>query len=336
MKKHYTLLLLLVIGCVALQGQSWKLMRYELVLGTGTSTIFGDFVGVSAFDNSNNFGLKDIKYSTQRPSITLAMRYKVTNVFSARINFFYGRGYADGEKKEIQQKKIKAVTDMIEFSPQFEYYFLREERKARSSAIFNRRGMINNYSTFSSYLFAGVGGLVYRPKLIEGSFENRLNNKESEFKYNQMGVTAVFPVGIGFKYILDSRFILGAEIGRRFTFSDYIDGFGPSIDRLAEGNKQRDDTYYFTSVYLAYKLRTKRNGLPELFVKNPNKTGGLPFFAGGSAKAASAKAAKEGEDDPNKGLFKFNKTNKSRGKYNTKSRVFGSDDKRKINNPRKK
>ena len=54
-----------------------------------------------------------------------------------------------------------------------DYYFISEEKKFRSPAMFNRRGMINNYMTLSAYGFLGVGGVyakadVFIPEYPDG------------------------------------------------------------------------------------------------------------------------------------------------------------------------
>jgi hypothetical protein len=299
--------LVLFIAALSLNAQSWKLMRWEFMVGTGTAHIFGDFTGIPSVNNENMFGLKDIVWEDTRPSMVFAMRYKISNRFSARMNLMYGRGTADGRTNEYNPRDAVAKVNLIELSPQIEYYFIREEKKARSAAIFNRRGMLNNYSTFTAYLFTGVGGLLYNPTEIEGFFVDRraYNSRQRgyplEVHEKQFLFTGVIPAGIGAKYILDSRIVLGVEIGGRLTFSDKVDGFKPDQTRLVDEvypNGSAKDFYYFTSINLSYKLRTNQNGWPILYVKPAHKTGGLPLFGGGANKARSAKEAKSGSADP--------------------------------------
>jgi len=287
----------LTILSTSLFSQSWKLRRWEMTAGIGSAHIFGDFSGVSSLNNNNLYGLKDFTFQDTRPSLLLAMRYKITESFSARMNFLYGRGVsnsANGGSVYHKDKNVIARSNMIEITPQAEWYFLKEGRKFKSSAIFNRRGMVNNFATFSGYLFAGVGGVMYNTNL-EGIY---LTTRPDEVETGKNSFTAVIPGGVGFKYVLDSRFVLGFEVGGRYTFTDYLDGF--SSDYTVKDVK---DIYYFSSLNVSYKLKTNRDGWPEFGLK-PGSSGGLPFGAGGSPKARSAKAAKSGGGDPNAGFFK--------------------------------
>lgn len=120
---------------------------------------------------------------------------------------------------------------------------------------------------------------------------------EGRDKYARIQVA--FPLGLGFKYNIDRNFSIGAEFGARYTLTDYIDDvsttyvdnewladYNPLAARIADKSIQtNDDTdplpfvqygagnqrgeslyndfYFFSLVYISYKLRTGRNGLPK-------------------------------------------------------------------------
>ncbi len=47
-----------------------------------------------------------------------------------------------------------------------------------------------------------------------------------------MGITLAIPIGLGIKYIISDKWMLGYEIGYRQTISDFLDGFkSPSSNR---------------------------------------------------------------------------------------------------------
>jgi hypothetical protein len=291
-KTIFTALTALIIVS-SVSAQSWKLRRWEIAAGIGTAHIFGDFTGESSLNNENLYGIKDVTIPDSRPSVMLAMRFKATERISARMNFIYGRGFADGSISSANPRDAFAKTNIIEITPQGEFYFLKEGRKFKSSAIFNKRGMVNNFATISGYVFGGVGGLIYNPN-IEG--ESFINSQEpGEIQHGQTSFTATFPAGVGFKYILDSRLVLGFEVGGRYTLSDYIDGFSSEFSNAR-------DIYYFTSFNVSYKLKTNRNGWPEF---DRRRGGGLPFGGGSSSAARSARQAKRGGGDPNAGFFNW-------------------------------
>ncbi len=69
------------------------------------------------------------------------------------------------------------------------------------------------------------------------------------------------PIIVGFKTTLTQRFILGAEIGVRYSFSDEIDGSLPDSELLHDdysfGNLNNNDWYTFTQLTLTYTFGRK-------------------------------------------------------------------------------
>jgi hypothetical protein len=128
--------------------------------------------------------------------------------------------------------------------------------------------MVNNYSKVFVYLFAGAGGVFFNPVPLEG-FKDKLekikeiDNPSEEvlaaYKDNYSKFAPVFPVGVGLKYAIDAKWSLGLELGRRFTTTDYIDGYSNPV------YSKHNDTYYIGSFKVIYKVRTKRHGKPILF-----------------------------------------------------------------------
>jgi hypothetical protein len=139
-------------------------------------------------------------------------------------------------------------TTIIEPSLVFEYYLLSEGTSRYSSAIFNRRGMINNYSRFYVYLFGGAGGAYYNATAKENiSFDERFTAST--------GFVPVFPVGAGLKFSIDAVWSIGFEYGRRYTLTDNLDGI---TTQFSENN----DVYDFAVFKAIYKVRTDRRGRP--------------------------------------------------------------------------
>ena len=136
-----------------------------------------------------------------------------------------------------------------------EYNFLKEERKFRPSNLFNRRGMINNYSLLSFYGFLGAGGLFFSPKLNinQATYQP---TKETISGYSK--TSAVIALGLGLKYSIDQEWSVGFDFGRRFTFTDYLEG----INTVYSKSK---DIYYFGVFHAIYKLQTDRRGIPIIF-----------------------------------------------------------------------
>ena len=247
------LVFILILGFTGISfSQRWKLLRYEVMGGVGSANVFGDIGGAAT--QSNLFGLKDLRIQYTRPSFSVGIRYKLQENMALKLNLIYGFA-AESDKSSVNDtRRLSYTTRLFEQSLQYEYYFLKEDRRKHSAASYSRRGMINNYSRVAMYGFAGLGGLAYTPKLHVEGFAPPPQNILGP------GYTLVFPVGIGAKYIYSDRFAFNAELGGRMSLSDGLDGY-TSISSKA------NDIYYFLSISIAYRLKTGRNGLPK-FMEN--------------------------------------------------------------------
>jgi len=120
--------------------------------------------------------------------------------------------------------------------------------------------MINDYKTITAYGFLGVGGLFFSPKL---SFNGSPPEPGTNYFTDYSNVSIVIPIGLGVKYVIDRFWSVGFEFGRRFTFTDYLDG-------LSSKYSSSNDTYYFGMFHAIYKLETDRYGVPLIFKRHRN------------------------------------------------------------------
>ncbi|MFC2115245.1 DUF6089 family protein [Bacteroidota bacterium] len=245
----YTVLILLFIPHPG-QAQKWKLRRYEGLFGVGFCNYFGDIGGTASANNW--FGIKDISIKSTRPSFYFGARYKIRPNIAVKMNLMYGFISGDDEGGKNNDRGFKFSTMMFEPSFQAEYSLISEEQRRRSSALFNKRGMMNNYSQINLYLYAGIGGAFFRPK-VNDAMELSVNYDPD---HSRMGI--VFPAGVGVKYVLSSKWSLGAEFGVRWTTTDYLDAYTSSWSKA-------NDLYYFGNVHAVYRIRTSRRGAPMLF-----------------------------------------------------------------------
>lgn len=244
------ILILLVLSCVFVtdsMAQRWKLRRYEVGLGIGSVQVFGDIGGTA--DKENWFGLKDIKLDETRPAFSLMGRYKVNTFISAKANLNLGFGSGkDAGSRNDRGRSYKTM--LIEFSGQAEHYFLVEEKRYRSAAMYNKRGMVNNFSTLSAYTFLGAGVVYARsshgaaPVLPYDDYQPGAH------------IAPVIPFGLGAKYVIDDKVFIGAELGYRWPLSDYIEGYKQTI------SSQHKDVYYFFMLSVNYRLKTTRRNIP--------------------------------------------------------------------------
>jgi hypothetical protein len=247
------LLVLLFIAIEPAMGQRWKLRRYEIGGGLGMTQVFGDIGGT--IDQKNWFGLKDIKFDETRMAFPIYARYRLDPVYAIKMNAVLGFG--NGTDTLSRNNRGRSYnTTLFEFSAQGEYYFVAEERRYKSAAMFNRRGMLNNYMSVSGYLFLGIGGVYSRARIDQGTDWNLTRDS-----YKPSNIGMVIPFGIGCKYIIDDRWLVGAELGYRISFSDYIEGYSQIV------SSKHNDVYYFLDIKVGYKLQTTRGGLPSFLDK---------------------------------------------------------------------
>ncbi|WP_405573599.1 DUF6089 family protein [Winogradskyella sp. Asnod2-B02-A] len=103
-------------------------------------------------------------------------------------------------------------------------------------------------------------GLKGTPYLYSGiSLANHDNNyftSAGQFTSENTRSWAVgIPMALGYKAKISHHFVLGAEIGARYTFSDELDGSVPDsvdLETLSFGNTNNTDWYMFTGITLTY------------------------------------------------------------------------------------
>ena len=242
--KLFLVLLMLILPMVS-HAQHWKLRRYEPYIGIGTTSFYGDIGGSSSTNTA--MGFKDIQLQYSRPSLVLGLRYKLESDMALKFNMVYGFVAANDDGSRNDARNYAFSSTIFEPSLQFEYYLLSEGRSFISTALFNKRGMVNNYSRLYIYLYGGLGAVFFDPK--------PLKDFVSQFDDNFTKFGVAIPVGIGLKYSIDANWSLGLELGRRFTTTDYIDGYTSKFS-------DHKDTYYIGTFNAIYKIRTDRGGRP--------------------------------------------------------------------------
>ncbi len=236
-KKIILLLLLLHLTVIASWGQIWRATPYEAFAGIGFSNYFGD-IGGAATDN-NWYGLKDLEILSSRPVISGGARYNHSRFlsFSAGLS----AGLLHGTDARGRNDHRKFVFNTIIFEPSVKVEFLAIKDFQVLSGV-NRRGMVRNYGTLTAYLFGGTGAVLYHvmPNDVQKSIQER-DGIEHGF------ITLVLPAGIGVKVGIANNMDIGIELGGRYTFTDYIDGYTSEFSTA-------NDIYYLTTVSLVHRF----------------------------------------------------------------------------------
>ncbi len=261
----FAFIFLFVVSTVV-DAQRWRTRRYESYIGLGTANVYGDIGG--ALTQENLYGLKDIEITSTRPSISVGAKYKIDHRWFARVNLSSALLQGSDEGSLNQDVRAgggyKFHSFIFEPSAMAEFYILPESRSMVSEAIYNKKGMVNGFRQIYLYLFTGAGAVVNFPTVTyidprDGEADVEVGDdgyQRPEDQFRRVG--AVIPFGIGAKMDLTAYWTVSAEFGRRFTFTDYIDGY---TSRFSTAN----DTYDFMQVVFSYKIQTDKNGLPVIF-----------------------------------------------------------------------
>ncbi|MBN2347563.1 MAG: hypothetical protein JXJ22_01925 [Bacteroidales bacterium] len=226
----------------------------EGIISVGSAQVFGDIGG--AADANSLFGLKDLQFDETRPAFGLGVRYKIDQRYSVKLNLNLGFGSASDFGSVNSERNFSYKTTLFETALLGEFYFLQDNRKRQTPAMFNRRGMINNYSVLSSYVFTGLTPLLFWPK-FEGTTRGEHMDKITGYSKISVGI----PLGLGVKYTIDDSWIFGIELGGRYVFSDFIDGYTNLL--FSKSN----DIYYLLLFSFNYRIETSPKGLPRFLDK---------------------------------------------------------------------
>jgi hypothetical protein len=223
----------------------WKLKRYELSFGIGSTQFFGDLGGFSRTDNL--LGLKDFRLRSTGFNANTSLKYRLLRSFSARVNLASGFFHSTDVGGINENRGFASSTLFFEPTIIGDYHFIKPAGRPSSLFMRSRRNFLRTFfATNDFYLFAGYGGLLYSV---------RPNDLLSAAETKRRGFTAVIPAGLGINMIYNKFFNFGLELGGRYTFSDYIDGYTSQYSKS-------NDIYYFLNINIIYKLKTGKNGLP--------------------------------------------------------------------------
>ena len=226
--------------------QLWKLRRYEVTAGIGATQFFGDIGGFSKGDNL--LGFKEITFRQTRINLSTAVKYRILDDVSVRLNLAFGYFHATDVRGSNVERGFESRTMFFEPSFLGEYYFIKNKGENSFLLIKGKGNGLHSFlSMLDFYVFTGFGGLSYNVSP---------NNLLAPQATKTSGFTAVIPAGLGVNMIYASYFNFGLELGGRYSFSDNLDGY-------TSPHSKSNDVYYFLNFVFTYKIKTGKNGLPS-------------------------------------------------------------------------
>lgn len=219
MKKIFWIFFIFFITLTFTYGQRWRHTWTEIVLGVGANKIYGDIGGGK------------IGYAFQG-----GVRIKIQEFSSIKFSVTYGKGSGSDAGTKNNDRGYSYQTILIEPSVRFEYHLFTRQNERIGT---NFRELIINEPKINAYIFAGAGGLYFKPT-PGGELEQDYNDDFSK-------LTLTIPVGLGFKYGLNKTLAANVEFGGRYTYSDYLDGYTSSFSKAR-------DIYFFGIISISWKL----------------------------------------------------------------------------------
>ncbi len=242
----YILLLAMLVPTTA-EAQRWKLRRYEAGIGGGTVHTFMDI-------GSPNDALRSFQLIDSRFNAGVHAGFKLLSSLTIRLDLNYLM--IGGLDPEIRDRSLSFTSNCFEPLVRFDYnLFGSGARSFGSNALFNRRGMINNYGESYFYVFSGIGGIMSKSKVTDVNGDEVIGNPSY---YNNLNWGIVIPAGLGYKRSMNAYVDLAIEVGGRFSFTDKIDGYKHATA------SDYNDKYITTTVKAVYKIRNDRRGRPIL------------------------------------------------------------------------
>lgn len=171
----------------------------------------GAFLGATLnySDPSNDIYLENVRYSVMgfgRKHLDkhFALRFNIAFVRIAGIDSISESSYQ-------RNRNLNFFTDIYEGSVQLEYNLL--EDKTRGRRIKNRT---------IPYVFIGLGLSYFTPKTIYAGTEYELAGLQTGGK-NYSQICGVMPLGLGVRYYMSPRWLIGFEMSARLTTTGFLD-----------------------------------------------------------------------------------------------------------------
>jgi hypothetical protein len=187
----------------------------------GGSNFIGD-LGATTYVNPNS------------PAIGLVYKWNKTPRHSWRFSIIQSKIVAkDSQSNDPGRKfrKYEFKNTIKEFTGGIEFNFFD----------FNMNNPLDR--KFTSYVFTGLS-ISFYDSLFLITNQADIDSKEK---------TIALPLILGVKSNLTSNFVIGLEVGTRFTFADDIDGSLPKNNLGTPfGNKNNNDWYVFSGLTLTY------------------------------------------------------------------------------------
>jgi opacity protein-like surface antigen len=225
------------------------------------ATVFGGFANY--YGDLQN---KPITLDQSSLAISAGLKYDVTEHIAIRTGFMYGKIGGDDKrnKASLQFRNLNFQSKIFEWNLLAEYTLFDLHDKKLSPYIFGGLAIFH----FDPYTFDSLGNKYFlHPLSTEGQGLAQYPDRDP-YKLTQFAI----PFGLGVKYRVTDRVVLGYEFGLRETFFDYLDDVSNTyVDQTALLNAKGPK-----AVELAYRSGELHGGDPN-YPLDGTKRGGPEF-----------------------------------------------------------
>ncbi len=198
----------------------------QITFAIGASNFLGELGGANQI---GTFFVKDLEFSTTKPSAALGYRYKFNQLFALSGGFHYlaVKGNDNLTTEPFRQNRnLSFKSNIFELSIQGEIYFTKEQQ-GHLYRIKNAKGR-KSYK-LQVYAFGGIGGFYFNPKAqyhgkwvaLQPLGTEGQGLPDGPKKYSRVSIC--IPYGLGVSEAIGKEWSIGIEFGIRKTFTDYID-----------------------------------------------------------------------------------------------------------------
>lgn len=216
--RHLTLLIISILSIQFSHSQIFEIGGFA-----GGSNLIGD-VGATDYINPN------------APALGLLFKWNRSKRHSWRASLIYSDLKAYDSKSDDPrriQRDYDFDSNLLEISAGMEFTFMD----------FN---LHSGRTVATPYLYSGISVAKHDNYYFLNGIQTSENT--SSWAYG-------IPMALGFKTNILGNFILGLEVGARYTFSDEIDGSMPDDQWRSQyrfGNINNNDWYVFSGITLTY------------------------------------------------------------------------------------
>ncbi len=199
----------------------------ELGVFLGGSNYIGD-IGPTDYIKPNDLALGIVYKWNRSPRHSYRLSLKHAKISSDDL---------DSESEGRQLRGYEFDNSITEVTAAFEFNFFD----------FNLHDL---EPQFTPYVYTGISYFFYK----ESYFASGVHEKDGSES------SLAIPMAVGFKTNIAPKFVIGVEVGFRYTFTDNLDGSNPEAKDLAAfrfGNINSKDWYTFTGVTLTYTFTEK-------------------------------------------------------------------------------